>query len=124
MKDSEIEQVIKEKGLNAPRITKERIDALCASLTVQTHHFAGTTLTIARAFLPDGFAVGRGESACVSTTNFNAELGAQIASDNALEDARKNLWELEGYALRERLAMVHVVEGDELARIQAGVDPA
>lgn len=124
MNDTEVEREIQAKNLNAPRVTKEHIDALCESLTVQTHHFEGTTVTVAFAFLPDGFAVGRGESACVSLANFNAELGARMASDNALNDARERLWELEGYALRDRLARVHVVEGDELTRIQAGVDPA
>lgn len=54
--------------------------------------------------LPDGFVVGVGHSAGISAKNFNAEVGHQAAKLNALNAAREKLWELEGYALRERLA--------------------
>jgi hypothetical protein len=41
-----------------------------------------------------------GKSACASPENFDAELGRKIA----WEDARKQIWALEGYALRNQLA--------------------
>ncbi len=41
-----------------------------------------------------------GKSAPASAANFNAELGRKLA----YEDAIRQLWPLEGYALRDRLA--------------------
>lgn len=92
----------------AARVTSDQIDQLHCSLQVLTHHFPGTTCTIAIAALPDGFVAGVGHSACISATNFDAAVGAQIAKRNALNAAREKLWELEGYALRERLAAAAV----------------
>ena len=40
-----------------------------------------------------------GESACVSESNFDAELGRTIARQNA----REKIWLLEGYLLRQKL---------------------
>lgn len=100
--DASTEAMIQAKGLTAPRVTKDHIDALMAKLTFATHVFPGTTTTVAIAS-SDGFTVGLGLSACVSAANFNAEIGAKIAIENATAIAREKLWELEGYALRDRL---------------------
>lgn len=102
--DVDVESEIVAKGLTAPRVTPDHIDQLHCSLQVLTHHFPGTTCTVAVAALPDGFVAGVGHSACISATNFDADVGEQIAKRNALNAAREKLWELEGYALRERLA--------------------
>lgn len=102
--DAAIESEIKAKGLTAPRVTPAQIDALMHGVTVQTHHFPGTTTMVAVAFLPGGFSVGIGHSACASPANFDPEIGAKIAADNALKAARESLWELEGYALKKELA--------------------
>lgn len=102
--DVAIESEIVAKGLTAPRVTPEHIDQLHCGLQVLTHHFPGTTCTVAIAALPDGFVAGVGHSACISIENFDADVGASIAKRNALNAAREKLWELEGYALRERLA--------------------
>lgn len=101
--DSDIEAKIQAKTLNAPHITSAQIDALCYGLTFKTHHFPETNVTVARAFLPSGFMVGRGESSCVDPANFDAEIGVEIAMDNARRNARENLWEFEGYALHKYL---------------------
>ncbi len=55
-------------------------------------------LTVCVLTLRNGFLV-TGESSCVSAANFDEELGRKIARDNA----KDKVWELEGYALRERL---------------------
>jgi len=55
-------------------------------------------LTFCVLVLQNAFTV-TGESACVSPENFDAELGAKIAFDNA----KQKIWALEGYALKERL---------------------
>lgn len=92
-----IEQEIRDKGLTAPRITPEQIDATVVG--EQYHVFEGTTLTVCCMTLVNGFTV-TGESACASPANFDAELGRKIARDNA----KQKIWALEGYALRNRLS--------------------
>lgn len=103
--DAALELQIRESGAAvAPRVTVTDIDALCNDLVIHTHHFPGTTTTVAVAALPDGFVVATGHSACISPENFKADIGAQIASDNARTAARSKLWELEGYLLRASLS--------------------
>lgn len=97
MNDQQIEQEIQEKGLNAPRVTPQRIEEV---ITGEDYHvFNGTTLTVCCLTLANGFTV-TGESACASPKNFDVDLGKKIARDNA----KQKIWALEGYALRERLA--------------------
>jgi hypothetical protein len=56
-------------------------------------------LTICILVMANGFTI-IGKSAPASPANFDAEKGKQFA----YEDAIKQLWPLEGYALRERLS--------------------
>lgn len=103
--DAVLEQQIHESGASvAPRISADEIDALCSDLVIHTHHFPGTTTTVAVAALPDGFVVATGHSACISPENFKPHIGVKIATDNARAAARSKLWELEGYLLRASLA--------------------
>jgi hypothetical protein len=51
--------------------------------------------------LLNGFTVV-GESACASPENFDADLGKKIARD----DAKRKIWALEGYALRNQLSRI------------------
>lgn len=89
---------------NTPaRVQPGDIEALHRSLVVLTHHFPGTTVTVAVAVLPDGFVVGTGQSGCISPERFDEQIGATIAKGDALAAAREKLWELEGYLLRARL---------------------
>lgn len=94
--EQRIEQEIKDKGLNAPRITSEMVDAVIAR--EYFHVVPDTTLTLCVLTLTNGFNVV-GHSACVSPANFDVELGRKIARDKA----REQIWALEGYALREHL---------------------
>lgn len=87
-----------------PRVWGADIDALMETVRVQCHHFPGTSSTVAIAALPDGFVLGIGHSACVSPGAFDAEIGARLATTDALKKAREKAWELEGYLLRDRLA--------------------
>ena len=128
MNDQAIEQEIQAKGLTAPRITPEDIEANISS----QHYFTAaegiigafvaaeqakgnleagcpsTTddlktslqiLTFCVLVLRNGFTV-IGESACASPENFDAELGRKIARQNAVE----KIWPLLGYELRSQLA--------------------
>ncbi len=101
--DGQIELELQRKGKTAPRVTPQEIEALAEGLTFKTHHFEGTTCTVAIAVLANGFVAGIGHSAAVSLANFDAEIGAKIAIKDVKHQAIDKLWELEGYALRKRL---------------------
>lgn len=97
MSEQEIENEIQAKGLNAPRLSPADIDAAIAA--EDYHVFPGTTVTVAALTLRNGFVVV-GKSAAASPENFDADIGKKIARD----DARSQIWALEGYLLREKLA--------------------
>jgi hypothetical protein len=103
MNDQQIENEVTAKGLTAPRITKDQIDALMARVLYSAVGPAGTTSTFVHAFLDGKFLLATGHSACVSPENFDAEIGYNIAKEDAENAARKRLWELEGYALYKLL---------------------
>lgn len=65
----------------------------------QPGHDALNLLTVCVLVMKNGFTV-IGKSAPASPENFDQEKGRRFA----YEDAIKQLWPLEGYALRERLA--------------------
>lgn len=94
--DQDIEAEIKAKGLTAPRLNPDMIDA--AIVAEQYHVFPGTTLTVCCLTLRNGYQV-IGESAPASPENFDAALGQKIARGRA----RDRIWALEGYLLRQRL---------------------
>jgi len=102
MTDQTIEAEIQAKGLTAPRVTPEEIDAL-EERVLFTYAVIGTS-TFCHAFLDGTFFLVSGHSACVSPENFDAELGRRIAFENVQKPMRDKLWELEGYALRSKLA--------------------
>ncbi len=94
--EAQIEAEIQRKGLNAPRLSPDMIDAAISS--EQYHVFPGTTMTVCALTLRNGYIV-TGESAAASPENFDKEIGRKIARDNA----RNKIWALEGYLLRDRL---------------------
>lgn len=104
------EEIIQAKGLNAPRVTPADIDAAIREFhfinagvavhgTYDPHSSPLNLLTLCILVTTNGFTVV-GKSACASPENFDEELGQKIA----LEDAKRQLWPLLGYALKERLA--------------------
>lgn len=95
--DAVIEGMIQERGLVAPRLRPNDIDEQIVS--AQYHVFPGTTTTVCCLSLVNGYTVV-GTSACASPENFDREMGELIARRNA----REQIWALEGYALRERIA--------------------
>jgi hypothetical protein len=68
------------------------------ALSIPTHE-AAKNLTLCILTMRNGFTIV-GKSAPASPENFDAEKGRRVA----YEDAIKQLWPLEGYALRERLS--------------------
>lgn len=96
MNEQQIENEIQSKGLNAPRLSPEKIDATVVG--EDYYVFPDTTLTVCCLKLRNGFTV-TGESASVSIENFDAELGRKIARSHA----RDKIWTLESYLLREQI---------------------
>jgi hypothetical protein len=101
--DQAIEQEIQAKGLTAPRLTPDDIDAAIISATFTT--LPSGKVMVCELTLRNGFTV-RGEAATVSKENFNEEIGQKISHQNA----RDKVWELEGYLLQERLATAPKVQ--------------
>lgn len=94
--DQQIEQAIAERHLDGPRVTPEHVNALIDS--VEYHHFYGTTVTVCRIQLRNGFNL-IGHSAAVSMDNFDTEIGRAVAYQAAYD----KIWMVEGYLLREHL---------------------
>lgn len=121
MTNKTTEQLIKEKGLTAPRVTPQDLQDNIASAHyftardgivgveldaglideasgTRTHESLGM-LTFCVLVLKNGFTV-TGESACASPENFDAEIGRKIARQNA----EQKIWPLMGYHLKQQLA--------------------
>lgn len=92
----ELEKAIQSKGLNAPRLTPELIDAVIVDETYTV--LPSGKVMVCELTLRNGFTV-RGEAATVSKANFNEEIGRTISRKNA----REKIWELEGYLLQNSL---------------------
>lgn len=116
MSDKDIEQEINDKGLTAPRVTRQHIEIVI----IEEHFFTAYNgicganqgvgdawiahkstdlLTFCVLVLRNGFTV-TGESACASPENFDAEIGRKIARENAVN----KIWMLEGYLLKQKLS--------------------
>lgn len=91
-----VEKAIRSKGLSSPRLDPKAIDETI--LSEQYHVFPGTNMTVCCLTLRNGYNVV-GESSCASDENFDLEIGQMIARENA----RKKIWALEGYLLKENL---------------------
>lgn len=117
MNEKQLEQLITDKKLTAPRVTPDRIKDVIDDVQyftagdgaygyqtrdelvdVATYPEALNLLTFCVITLKNGFTV-TGESACASPENFNEEIGQKIAYDNAVN----KIWPLEGYLLKEQL---------------------
>jgi hypothetical protein len=96
MTDQSTEELLQAKNLNAPRLNPAHIDA-CIKY-VEYWIVANTTTTVCAMVLQNNFVV-IGKSAAASMANFDEEIGKQIAYDNA----REQIWQLEGYLLKQSL---------------------
>lgn len=105
--EATIEEEIVRKGKTAPRLTPQHIDDQIVSerwgraseLFNEPNSVPLQCLTVCVVTLRNGFTLV-GKSACASPENFDLEIGGKIARD----DARKQIWALEGYLLRSKLA--------------------
>ena len=96
MSESDLEAEIQARGLNAPRLTPDHIDACikyCEYWIVPN-----TPTTVCAMILQNNFVLV-GTSAAASMANFDEEIGRNIAYGNA----REQIWNLEGYLLKQYL---------------------
>lgn len=116
MDDKTVEQEIQAKGLTAPRVTPDDIEAeIISEVYIVAGEAAGEIrslthpnalvacssldcLTICVLVLRNGFTV-TGESACASPANFDKGLGRRIARQNAVA----KIWPLLGFRLRDKI---------------------
>ena len=96
MNEQEVENELSARGADAPRVTPDAIDRVIDR--VDYFRVPNTTMTVCAIVTRNGFAV-TGESACASEDTFDEEIGRRLA----YEDARRKVWPLEGYLLRERM---------------------
>lgn len=94
--EQNIENEIESKGLNAPRLSPEKIDSVIVNETFTV--LPSGKVMVCELTLKNGFTV-RGEASTVSKENFDHEIGQKISRENA----RKQIWQLEGYLLQEKL---------------------
>ena len=98
--DNDIEQEIQDKGLKAPRVTLVGVHEKVQ--TVEYVNFtsaSGQILCWAVLTLENGFAITGKPSVAVSPENNDIALSRKIAINNAMEE----IWELEGYLLKQKL---------------------
>lgn len=94
--------------MNAPRITKEEIEASIVHKEIVRHvTHSGQVLRWAIITMKNGFAVTGRPSAAVSPENDNVEIGEQVAYENAFRE----IWPLMGYALKDRLQQAYTAPG-------------
>ena len=96
MTEEEVEVAIAAKGLAAPRITPEQVDAEIKC--TQYWRVPNSTATICALTMQNNFVL-IGKSASVSMKNFDEEIGKNLA----LANAREQIWSFLGYSLRDKL---------------------
>jgi hypothetical protein len=99
---SEAQAIVETKA--APRVTLDRI----SEKIKRTSYYLHQRLTIAVVEMANGFFV-IGKSAPADPRNFDADVGKRYA----LEDAVKQVRQLEGYALRDRLVAEDIIVSPE-----------
>lgn len=100
MNEEAVENEIQEKGLNAPRVTPAMIDSVISDTEIVKHvSKSGQVLRWAVITTKNGYAVTGKPSCSVSNENDDSEIGEKIA----IENARSEIWALEGYLLKEKL---------------------
>jgi len=96
MSEQEIEKKLQDKGLNAPRLNPNKIDAVIMGESYSV--LPSGKCMICELTLINGFTV-LGKSACVSKDNFDYRIGQEISR----EDARNKIWGFESYLLQQRI---------------------
>lgn len=91
-----LDAYLESSGASKDRVTGTSVDD--AIETAAYHVFPGTTVTVCCITLRNGYQV-IGHSACADPANFDPEVGETCAYENA----RRHIWALEAYLIRQRL---------------------
>lgn len=119
MSTENVDQAAQRLGLTAPRVTLADLEANIVDIEFVKHvSKSGQVLRWAVLSLRNGFAHTGEPSASVSPENDSQELGEKYA----LENARRSLWALMGYQLREDLWRARFGIGNPYA-VQAAPPP-
>lgn len=98
MTDSELTEQINENNRQNPfTVTNEAIEALLDCCTKEEFIAHGKDMTVSY-LLPCGFTVV-GRCAIVNPKFFNLEIGRNLCRENA----KKELWQLEGYRMQLKM---------------------
>ena len=101
MNEVALEKEIQAKGLVAPRVTPDDLDAAVVDTEIVKHiSKSGKVLRWAVLTTGNGYAVVGRPSVSVSVENDNAEIGEKVAISNS----RNELWPLLGYELQSKLS--------------------
>lgn len=96
MSEAEIENAVKASGATDNRLRPEDIDRVIK--TKQFYVFPGSQTTVCCITLQNGFTT-IGYSGCIDPANFRPEIGEKVAFENA----RQQIWSLEGYLKKEKM---------------------
>lgn len=97
MEKQEMIDMVNAAGKTAPKLTVGYINSRIVD--VHYHVFPGTTITVCCITLKNGFGVS-GVNSPVSKDNWIEEIGRKESYRKAVDQ----IWELEGYLLKERLS--------------------
>lgn len=82
------------------KVTKEQVDAIIAASKIEDVKL-GEKTTVVSITLPNGFVIVN-SSSCVDAANYDHELGKDICIKRAID----KIWELEGYLLQSKTALL------------------
>ncbi|MFJ7954019.1 Gp49 family protein [Lysinibacillus sp. NPDC096418] len=80
-------------------VTQQQINSIIEQSSFEVFHRVHEKQCLLVAKLPNGFTLV-GESACVDPANYDEHIGYDLA----VKHIKSRLWELEGYALQNRLS--------------------
>lgn len=85
--------MVREPQYHAPYVDESDLEEMIVQ--EEYYVFPDTTMTVCNLKLRCGFCV-IGTSACINKMNFDEDYGRHLAR----EDAKRKLWELEGYRIK------------------------
>ncbi|WP_395593038.1 hypothetical protein AB4P93_00175 (plasmid) [Pseudomonas sp. B26140] len=123
--DNQVVQKVAIISTGVARVDANIVNALCESLSYDTHFIKGTTMVVATSVLPSGFVVAVETSASSAPEDFSLQRGIEVAIAKCRAASRQRLFELEAYRLKQQQhaegqAIAHKV----LAEIRAKLSPA
>lgn len=90
--------MVNQENFKGDFVKTEDIEKLLAACKFQYFHKVFDKVTVVIAKLPNGFTITE-SSGCVNPDNYSYEIG----EENCKQRIKQRLWELEGYALQDRI---------------------